>query len=77
MNITYDPDADAAYINIADNIAEGRVCRTVEVSFSPNDEHSYVNVDFNQDGNVLGIEILDASSHLDPQVIASAQLIRN
>ncbi|KFI51379.1 DUF2283 domain-containing protein [Bifidobacterium callitrichos] len=77
MNITYDPDADAAYISIADNIVEEHVHHTVEVPFSPNDENSYVNVDFSQNGNVLGIEILDASSHLDPHVIASAQPIHN
>lgn len=77
MIIIYDPDADAAYISVVDNIPEGRVYRTVEVPFSPDDECPYVNVDFSQDGTVLGIEILGASSHLDPHTIASAQPIRN
>lgn len=46
MIIIYDPDADAAYISVVDNIPEGRVHRTVEVPFSPDDKCSYVNVNF-------------------------------
>ncbi|OYW28655.1 MAG: hypothetical protein B7Z44_07590 [Caulobacter sp. 12-67-6] len=52
---TYDPEADAAYIKLA----EGGYYESEEVSPG-------VILDFTQDGKLLGIEILSASKTLAP-----------
>jgi uncharacterized protein YuzE len=50
---TFDPEADAAYIRIAPRQALLPVSRTEEVADG-------VMLDFAEDGQLLGIEILDA-----------------
>jgi uncharacterized protein YuzE len=54
MKITYDKTADAVYLTLK----KGRVTRTVEAG------EDFV-VDQNRQGEVLGIEILNASKHLE------------
>ncbi len=54
MKITYDKIADAVYLTLK----KGRVAKTVEVGED-------FTVDRNRQGEVLGIEILNASRHLD------------
>ena len=53
MKITYDKVADAAYMTLR----KGRVAKTVEMSDS-------VIIDLDKKGNLLGIEMLDASNQL-------------
>jgi len=57
MKISYDKDADAAYVYIKDEIKEGEVSKTVPVT----DE---IIVDFDANKKLLGLEILKASSFL-------------
>lgn len=60
MKWTFDPNADAAYLSLA----EAPVARTLELSTN-------VMIDFGDDGRVLGIEVLDASrTGLTPAVVA-------
>lgn len=54
MNIKYDIMADAVYVNVG----KGKVAKTVKTE-------DRVLVDLDHDGNVVGIEILDASSQQD------------
>ncbi len=58
MRLTYDPDADAAYVYFVDVIAAGAVKRT-EVS-GIELVGSVIIVDFDAEGKILGIEILGA-----------------
>lgn len=51
MNIKYDRVADAVYVSLD----KGVVSKTLEMS-------ERINVDVDKKGNVLGIEILDASN---------------
>ncbi|MEU4542329.1 DUF2283 domain-containing protein [Nonomuraea dietziae] len=51
---TYDPEAEAAYIHLRGPIAPGGVARMVTVD-SP-----MVNLDLDENGRVIGIEILAA-----------------
>ncbi|WP_431902923.1 DUF2283 domain-containing protein [Nonomuraea sp. bgisy101] len=51
---TYDPEAEAAYIYLRGPIAPGGVARTVPV------DHAMVNLDLDEDGQVIGIEIVAA-----------------
>jgi uncharacterized protein YuzE len=54
MKITYDKKADAAYIKLNDKMA-------YEVSKKVTDN---VMVDYAEDGTVVGIEVLDASTNM-------------
>lgn len=67
MRITYDSDADAAYIYLVDEIARGGVARTVPVEALASE--AMINLDFDSDGRMLGIEVLDASRVLPASVL--------
>jgi uncharacterized protein YuzE len=60
--MTYDPDADAAYIYVVDEIAAGGVAKTVPVD--PTEVGGMINLDFDDQGHLVGVEILDASKYL-------------
>jgi Uncharacterized conserved small protein len=67
MRMTYDPEADAAYVYLVDEIGAGEVERTVPVD--PVEIGGMINLDFDADGYLLGIEILDASKFLPPELL--------
>lgn len=67
MKITFDKEADAAYIYFKE-ISEGEV----ETTISLNDS---VNIDLDAEGKTLGIEILNASKNLPQSALKSAILI--
>lgn len=67
MKITLDKEADAAYIYFKE-ISEGEVDKTISLNES-------INVDLDEEGRALGIEILDASKNLPLSVLNSAVLI--
>lgn len=58
MKIQYDKMADALYIYLR----EGKVAKTLKVK-------SYFLVDLDRSGNVLGIELLDASRRIPKKEI--------
>lgn len=62
MDLKYDPDADAAYLMVVDDIAPGEAVTQVEVE----DERlrGHVILDLDKDGFLLGVEILGASTQL-------------
>jgi uncharacterized protein YuzE len=64
--VEYDPEANAAYIYLVEEISRGGVARTVSVD--PR-EGMMVNLDFDSDGRMLGIEVLDARSLLAPDLL--------
>ena len=68
MQTTYDPEADAAYIMLVPEIADGRSVRNEEIQTAGGS----VILDFDVDGVLLGVEVLGASAVLDPALIASA-----
>ena len=62
MNIRYDQSSDAVYI------------RLKESKYSESDEISNnIILDFDKKGNVIGIEILDASNYLDINELSSVK----
>ena len=67
MKITFDKEADAAYIYLKD-ILPGEVAETISLNDS-------VNIDLDKDGKTLGIEILDATKNLPINTLKSAVLI--
>jgi len=64
MKITYDKEADAAYIYFKE-IIPGEVKNTISLNES-------VNIDLDEEGRTLGIEILDASKNLPLSTLKSA-----
>jgi len=67
MKFEYDKDVDAAYIYLEYPIKKGQVKDTIEL-----DED--IVVDFDKNGKLLGMEILDASKHLNKKAILTAQI---
>ena len=64
MYVTYSPTANALYIKLNDHT----VAHTTKASDS-------VMLDFDADGNLIGIELLDASDYVDsPTTITYEQL---
>ena len=70
MRITYDQEADAAYIYLVP-ISPGGVARTY--TCDPNEVKGMINLDFDRDGRLLGIEVLDASRSLPGAVLDGAE----
>ncbi len=58
LRVTYDSEANAAYIYLVPEIEFGGVARTVPVDGG--DQPWVVNLDVDSEGRLLGIEVLDA-----------------
>ena len=72
MRITYDPKADAAYIYLVDEIRPGGVARTYPCD--PREVNGQINLDFDSEGRLLGIEVLDARRKLPEDLLRGAPL---
>ena len=70
MRIEYDPEADAAYIYVVEEIGAGGVAKTVMLD--PAEGVGMINLDFDDEGHLLGIEFLDASRHLTADVLGGS-----
>ena len=68
MLVTYDEEVDAAYIYVRDAEARKGTVKSVAV---PETGGSIV-LDFDVDGCLFGIEVLDASKLLPSEVVAAA-----
>ena len=69
MRVAYDAHADAAYISLGEGIPAGGVARTVAVD--PREIDGMIHLDFDREGRLVGIEVLDASRLLDPRLLTS------
>lgn len=57
LRMTYDKEADAAYIHIKDKIGKGEITHTIEAKDN-------ITLDFDANNKLLGIEILNAANIL-------------
>lgn len=63
MKISYDPNVDALYISFR------------QVSIDNSDEvHENINFDYDADGHVVGIEVIDASRLVSDPTVAEFKL---
>lgn len=70
MRITYDREADAAYIYLTDDaLMPGRDSVPVD---PPEGQHAFVVLDW-KDGRIVGLEVLDASKLLHADLLAEAE----
>lgn len=66
MKFEYDKEADAAYIYIEDSIKNGEVKKTIELNEN-------IIPDFDKEGKLLGVEVIDASKVLNKKVLLKAE----
>lgn len=71
MQITYDLQADGAYIRIGGPIANGQATQQLHSIQTPGGNGEII-LDFDDAGHLLGIEVLFASSVLTPEVLVKA-----
>jgi len=76
MRITYSKSADAAYVYLIDEIKKGEV-KTIYPCDPSKEEgvNGEINLDFDKEDKLLGIEILDASRKLPQEVLDKAEEI--
>ena len=67
--VTYDDEADAAYIYFVPDIQAGGVSRTVPVDGG--DDPWMVNLDVDGDGRIIGLEVLHAATRLPAALLAN------
>ena len=70
MTIEYDPSIDAAYVRFTGEIGPSGVARTVPVD--PREIDGEINLDFDADGHLIGVEIQDASRFLPADLLERA-----
>jgi len=69
MRVTYDPEADAAYIYLTDEqLMPGRDSVPVD---PPEGMQAMVVLDW-KDGKIVGLEVLDAAALLHPDLLRQA-----
>ena len=73
MRITYDPAADAAYVYLTgEHLTHGR--STSIPADPPDGVQAFVVLDW-KDDRLVGIEILDASRRLHPDLLEEAEIL--
>jgi uncharacterized protein YuzE len=70
MIIAYDQQIDAAYITLRSSDDDVRVAKTVPLD--PREIDGEINLDFDAEGRLVGIEIQSASRFLDPALLERA-----
>jgi len=71
VRITYDRSVDAAYIYLSDSIEPGGAAFTY--ACDPNEVGGMIHLDFSDNGQLLGIEVLAASKLLPAELLARAE----
>lgn len=71
MRVTFDPGADAAYVHLVDAIRPGEAVTQVVVS--DDRVRGEVILDLDEDGRLLGVEVLGVSDLLRPDTLAHAE----
>lgn len=72
MKLTYDPEANAAYVLLGDDIAAGSLHHTVELESLV--EGTLLNADIGVDGKLVGFEIIGADRLIDARLLREAPL---
>ena len=72
MRVTYDAEADAAYITIAAGIAEGAATQQLHSIATPGGLGEII-LDFDNENHLIGLEVLNARLVLPENVIRAAK----
>ncbi|WP_084693164.1 DUF2283 domain-containing protein [Actinomadura atramentaria] len=71
VKVTYDPKANAAYVYLASPEAGHRVARMY--ACDPVEVGGMINLDLDESGRLIGIEVLHASSKLPRRLLEAAE----
>ncbi|MFE5594575.1 DUF2283 domain-containing protein [Streptomyces sp. NPDC056549] len=71
VRVTYDKVADAAYVYLTEPHARVQSARMYPCD--PVDADAMINLDFDEQGRLIGIEVLDAGSKLPEYLLLSAE----
>ncbi|WP_411080557.1 DUF2283 domain-containing protein [Streptomyces sp. cmx-18-6] len=71
VRVTYDKTVDAAYVHFTE--PQSRVKSARMYSCDPEDADATINLDFDEHGRLIGIEVLAASSKLPEYLLRSAE----
>lgn len=74
MKFNYDPSVDVAYIQLKSDSNQTSFGFTY--CCDPNDIEGHIHLDFNSEGHLVGIEILQASKKLPPELILTGRPLR-
>lgn len=74
IKFTYDAEADAVYIPLS-QIGEGEIVETIPLDDLPANIKGDINLDFDKNGKLRGIEILYASEVLTRETLDRAKII--
>ncbi|MCU0425220.1 MAG: DUF2283 domain-containing protein [Candidatus Kapabacteria bacterium] len=66
MEFSHDPEANAAYLRLCDDIALQGECETVRVESGT----GYIHCDFLPDGRLYGIEFMDARRQVNVDTLS-------
>ncbi len=69
LRVTYDPEVNAAYIYLAEEPAAGWRHGTT-VTLDPVEVGGMINLDLDEDGRLMGLEVLDARRVLSDQLLS-------
>lgn len=72
IKIEYDKEADAAYVYLKE-IGPAGVSFTYPCN--PAEVNGMINLDFDKDGKLIGIEVMDASKKLPKEILDKAEII--
>jgi uncharacterized protein YuzE len=74
MRVTYDRSADAAYIELGDFRKPPPTWPRADWTYpcDPAVVKGMINVDFDSEGRLIGVEVIDASKKLLPELLDSA-----
>lgn len=73
MRLTWDPEADAAYLSLVEHVQDGAAVRTVECALGAAGEGvGPLLVDLDAQGRILGFEVLGARDLLPPEALEGA-----
>ncbi|MDT5042909.1 MAG: hypothetical protein QOE51_3894 [Actinoplanes sp.] len=70
MRMTFDPDANAAYLYIEDKATD---CAAIENVVVGRDGKGDIVLDFDADGYLLGVEVIGAAELLHRSVLSTAE----
>jgi uncharacterized protein YuzE len=73
MKLQYDPSVDAAYLFISDGDARPPIGFTYPCD--PEQVDGQIHLDFDVSGRLCGVEILNASKKLSPDVLKQAVVV--
>lgn len=71
LRVTYDKKANAAYVSVMDPQAHAKVAHMYPCD--PVGVDGMINLDFDEQGRLIGIEVLDARSKLPTYLLDSAE----